>query len=171
MPPTPLNKPSKEVVLRLDANGAFSTNEVFNKLKKLAEFNIHSIEQPIAPRQEVAMRLLTDKSPIAIALDEELIGVEDKMTLLESLRPQFIVLKPALLGGFRQTAEWISIAETLGIAWWITSYLESNIGLNAIAQFVGNYEVTLHQGLGTGMLYENNVEARLRIVGGELRLH
>ena len=159
---------SSDVTLRLDANGAFSTNEVLGKLRQLAEFNIHSIEQPIAPMQPVAMRLLTDKSPISIALDEELIGVTDKRNLLESLRPQYIVLKPTLLGGFRQTAEWISIAESLKINWWITSYLESNVGLNAIAQFVGNYDVTLPQGLGTGVLYENNIESGLRIEKGEL---
>ena len=163
-----LRSTSSEVTIRLDANGAFSTNEVFGKLKQLAEFTVHSIEQPIAPRQPVAMRLLSDKSPIPIALDEELIGVEDKRELLESLCPQFVVLKPTLLGGFRQTTEWISIAESMNIDWWITSYLESNIGLNAIAQFVGNYEVTLPQGLGTGMLYENNVESELRIEKGEL---
>ena len=161
---------SSEVTLRLDANGAFSTNEVLSKLKRLAEFRIHSIEQPIAPRQEVAMRLLTDKSPIPVALDEELIGVADSRTLLESIRPQYIVLKPTLLGGLRQTADWISVAQSLGIGWWVTSYLESNVGLNAIAQFVGNYDVVLPQGLGTGKLYENNVESRLRIEGGELSL-
>lgn len=159
---------SPNVTLRLDANGAFSTNEILGKLKILADFDIHSIEQPIAPGQPAAMRLLTDKSPIPIALDEELIGVEDKRILLKSLHPQFIVLKPTLLGGFRQTAQWISIAESMNINWWITSYLESNIGLNAIAQFVGNYDVSLPQGLGTGMLYKNNVESKLHILEGKL---
>jgi len=163
-----LRSKSTKVVLRLDANGAFSTNKVLGKLKQLAEFNIHSIEQPIAPRQPVAMRLLTDKSPIPIALDEELIGVEDKRELLESLRPQYIVLKPTILGGFCQTAEWITMAESMNIDWWITSYLESNIGLNAIAQFVGNYEVTLPQGLGTGMIYDNNIDSPLGISKGKL---
>ena len=163
-----LRSRSSEVVIRLDANGAFSTNEVLGKLKQLAEFDIHSIEQPIAPRQGVAMRLLTDKSPIPITLDEELIGVKDKKDLLESLNPQYVVLKPTLLGGFKQTADWISVAESLGINWWITSYLESNIGLNAIAQFAGNYDITLPQGLGTGGLYENNLDSRLKIERGKL---
>jgi len=165
-----LRTKSPDVTIRLDANGAFGTNEVFGKLKQLAEFNIHSIEQPIAPSQPEAMRLLTHKSLIPIALDEELIGVKDKRGLLETIAPQFIVLKPTLLGGFRQTSEWISIAESMNIAWWITSYLESNIGLNAIAQFAGNYEFSLRQGLGTGMLYENNIASPLVISAGDLEI-
>lgn len=159
---------SAEVTIRLDANGIFETNEVWGRLKQLVEFNIHSIEQPIAPRQPMAMRLLTGKSPIPIAMDEELIGVMGKRDLLEFLKPQFIVLKPTLLGGFCQTAEWISIADSLKIDWWITSYLESNIGLSAIAQFAANYELTLPQGLGTGILYENNIDSPLSIVKSEL---
>jgi O-succinylbenzoate synthase len=158
------------VTVRLDANGAFETNEVLYQLKALAAFGIHSIEQPIAPRQEEAMTLLIDKSPIPIALDEELIGIygKAKTELIKDLRPDFLVLKPTLLGGFTETAEWINLATQFNIQWWITSYLESNIGLNAIAQFVGNYPVELPQGLGTGGLYSNNIESPLNISEGML---
>lgn len=159
-----------DVTIRLDANGAFETNEALARLKKLAEFDIHSIEQPIAPRQSVAMQLLIEKSPIPIALDEELIDVRGsaKGSFLDELKPSFIVLKPTLLGGFAETKEWIQLAESRNIGWWITSYLESNIGLNAIAQFTGNYPVELPQGLGTGALYSNNFDSPLAINYGQL---
>ncbi len=167
-----LREKAQDVTVRLDANGAFETNEVLQKLNTLAEFGIHSIEQPIAPRQEHAMKLVISKSPIPIALDEELIGVygAQKAELLDFLKPHFIVLKPTLLGGLQECAEWIALAKARNIGWWVTSYLESNVGLNAIAQFVANYDLELPQGLGTGGLYANNVESNLSIESGHLRL-
>ncbi len=157
-----------ELTLRVDANGAFSTQKALLKLKKLEAFDLHSIEQPIMPKQTMAMQLLCVKSKIPIALDEELIGVfgsDAKSELLDDINPQYIILKPTLLGGFRETSEWIALAEQRNIGWWITSALESNIGLNAICQFTANYNKNSHQGLGTGMLYENNIESPLTIVG------
>lgn len=168
-----VRKKAPDAMLRLDANGAFATNDVLQKLNRLVEFDIHSIEQPIAPKQDQAMKLVIQKSPIPIALDEELIGVYgmDKVELLDYLKPHYLILKPMLLGGMQECEEWIELAEARNIEWWVTSYLESNIGLNAIAQFVGNYEVELPQGLGTGGLYENNVESNLSIQMGQLRIH
>ncbi|MEY2794089.1 MAG: o-succinylbenzoate synthase [Bacteroidota bacterium] len=152
---------SNEITLRVDANGAFSLEEAPFKLEKLAKYEIHSIEQPIQTRQWEAMHHLCQTSPIPIALDEELIGIRDrkeKINLLESIRPPFIILKPSLLGGFFETEEWIQLAEERGIQWWNTSALESNYGLKAIAQFTANYPVIIPQGLGTGKLYANNFE-------------
>lgn len=168
-----LRSKSESVVIRLDANGAFQTNEVLFKLKELARFDIHSIEQPIAPRQPEAMKLVIQKSPIPIAFDEELIGIfgtSDRRELLENLKPHFIVLKPTLLGGFEACGDWISLADRLKIDWWITSYLESNIALNAIAQFTSNVDVSDHRvhGLGTGGLFENNFEGNMEIKRGKL---
>ncbi|MBL0744954.1 o-succinylbenzoate synthase [Chryseolinea lacunae] len=162
----------ENITLRLDANGAFKTGEVLFKLTELARMNIHSIEQPIKPGL-VEMEELCRKSPISVAFDEELIGVEDsseKKALLSRLGPAFIILKPTLHGGLAGCAEWISIAESLGMGWWITSALESNVGLNAICQFTANYPVTIPQGLGTGAIYENNVPSRLKVKGGEIFL-
>ena len=159
----------EEVTLRVDANGAFSPDEAMKKLDALSVFDIHSIEQPIKQGQMDSMAVLCAKSPIPIALDEELIGIfgkEGKLKLLERIRPQYIILKPTLLGGFAKTAEWIDIAESLNIDWWITSALESNIGLNAVSQFTANYNVTMPQGLGTGQLYTNNIPAPLTIQKG-----
>lgn len=161
----------QDLVLRVDANGAFSANEVNKVLELLLPFNIHSIEQPIMPGQLNDMRKLCETSPIAIALDEELIGIHklaDKRTLLETIRPQFIVLKPTLLGGFVATNEWITLAEALGIGWWITSALESNIGLNAICQFASQFKTSLPQGLGTGGLYSNNIPCPLTISNSQV---
>jgi len=153
------------ITIRLDANGAFKKDEALFKLKELARFNIHSIEQPVkAGLAEMAE--LCWQSPIPIALDEELIGVYGsaaKLDLLTRIKPQFIILKPTLHGGLYGCAEWIRLAEQLGIGWWITSALESNIGLNAIAQFTAQYPVQIPQGLGTGMIYNNNVESPLTI--------
>ncbi len=148
-----------EITLRVDANGAFSIEEAQQKLEELAKIGIHSIEQPIKAGQWEAMYQLCRTSPIPIALDEELIGIrnrEDKIKLLESIQPPYIILKPSLLGGFFETEEWIQLAEDRKIDWWITSALESNYGLKAICQFTANYPVTLPQGLGTGRLYSNN---------------
>jgi len=129
---------SKEIALRVDANGAFSPKEALEKLKRLSDFDLHSIEQPIKDKQWEEMALLCHNTPLPIALDEELIGVfEDfnKEELLQKIKPQYIILKPSLVGGFKGTKKWLTLAENQGIGWWITSALESNIGLNAIAQF------------------------------------
>jgi o-succinylbenzoate synthase len=160
----------EEITLRLDANGAFKTEEALYKLYDLSKFRIHSIEQPIKPRQP-ELEELCRKSPIPIALDEEMIGIESaeaKKELLTKIKPRYIIVKPSLHGGIRGSQEWISLAESLNIGWWITSALESNIGLNAICQLTANYPVTLPQGLGTGSLYENNVESPLEVKKGEL---
>jgi O-succinylbenzoate synthase len=158
-----------EVMLRLDANGAFGEKDVWEKLERLSEYDIHSIEQPVRQGQSELMRQLCKDSPIEVALDEELIGAyttRQKETLLEELNPPFIILKPTLLGGFASTAEWIEMAEYRGIEWWITSALESNIGLNAICQFTSMYPLYLAQGLGTGSLYHNNIPSPLNVYSG-----
>jgi O-succinylbenzoate synthase len=162
-----------EIMLRLDANGAFSKTDALQKLYQLAVFQIHSIEQPIRQGQWEEMSDLCKNTPIPIALDEELIGVygNRKTELIEVVQPQFIILKPTLLGGFEMCDEWISLAEKRGIDWWITSALESNIGLNAICQYT--YAKTQHkqqmpQGLGTGSLYHNNIASPLTISDGRI---
>lgn len=163
---------SDKIELRVDANGAFLPDDALEKLKKLSAYDLHSIEQPIQPRQYQVMKELCKKTPLPIALDEELIGVFDitnKKELLEAIRPQYIILKPSLIGGFRGTNEWIDIAESLGIKWWITSALESNIGLNAIAQYTYTLENNLPQGLGTGNLFTNNLDSPLTVEKGKLR--
>jgi o-succinylbenzoate synthase len=155
--------------LRVDANGSYTPEAVEAVLEQLAEYKIHSIEQPIEPGQTAALKHLCATSPVPIALDEELIGVIDpasKRALLENIKPQYIVLKPTLVGGFRATEEWIELAEELGIGWWITSALESNIGLNAICQFTAKYDTKIPQGLGTGDLYDNNIPSPLTIKNG-----
>ncbi len=153
-----------QIELRLDANGAFSPCDALNKLERLSVFSIHSLEQPIKPGQWDAMADICSKSPIPIALDEELIGInsrQDKQNLLNAIKPHYIILKPALCGGFSGADEWISLAEGQSIGWWATSALESNIGLNAIAQWVYTHNINLPQGLGTGKLYSNNIESPL----------
>ena len=163
---------ASQITLRVDANGAFSPGEALDKLNALSAYDIHSIEQPIAPSQPEQMRQLCQDSPIPIALDEELIGVmdnDDKKALLEAIRPAYIILKPTLVGGLAQTRAWIQLAESQRIGWWLTSALESNIGLNAIAQLAASYRPTLPQGLGTGQLYHNNIPAPMRIEQGFLR--
>lgn len=158
-----------EITLRVDANGAFSEEEAMEKLEKLAQFGLHSIEQPIRQGQIEAMRHLCKHTPLPIALDEELIGVhtlQDKKALLEQIRPQYIILKPSLVGGILASRQWIDLAEELGIGWWMTSALESNIGLNAIAQFTSTFNVHMPQGLGTGQLYHNNIDSPLTIENG-----
>ena len=163
----------QQLILRVDANGAFSPADAPGRLAQLAAFHIHSIEQPIAAGQPAALAELCRASPLPIALDEELIGVTDparQAALLDAVRPAYIVLKPTLLGGHAATRHWIALAEARGIGWWITSALESNIGLNAVAQLTGEYDVRgFAQGLGTGQLYHNNVAAPLHISGGQLR--
>lgn len=156
----------KELELRVDANGAFAPENALEKLKRLSDFNLHSIEQPIKPKQWEQMAKLCEQSPLDIALDEELIGVnaaENGNQLLDSTNPPYIILKPSLLGGLSEAKKWIDLAEQKNIGWWMTSALESNIGLNAIAQFTYQQNVKMPQGLGTGSLYTNNVESPLYI--------
>ena len=163
-----------QITLRVDANGAFSVEDIDTVLAKLTKLNIHSIEQPIPVGKKSQMRKLCLDSPIDIALDEELIGVEnlkDKENLLESINPQYIILKPSLLGGFKKTNEWISVAKKNNIKWWITSALESNIGLNAIAQYAAEFNNPLPQGLGTGQIYSNNIPSNLEIYGDKLQIN
>ena len=163
---------STEVEIRLDANGAFTPEQALPALKKLAEFDIHSIEQPIKAGNPAAMAELVKASPIDIVLDEELIGITDfeqKKELLKTIRPEYIILKPSLLGGFGLCEEWIEIADDLHISYWITSALESNIGLNAIAQWVEDLDLTRPQGLGTGKLFSNNIPSPLAIDEGFLK--
>lgn len=161
----------EQIALRVDANGAFSASEAPEKLERLASLKLHSIEQPIRAGQRAAMAQLCRQSPLPIALDEELIGisdVDDKRHLLEHIRPQYIILKPTLLGGFEHCREWIALAGEMGIGWWMTSALESNVGLSAISQFTAEFDSLLPQGLGTGQLYTNNIESPLRISNGKL---
>ncbi|MGZ5244224.1 MAG: o-succinylbenzoate synthase [Bacteroidia bacterium] len=161
-----------DLEIRVDANGAFSISDAQEKLLQLSEYKIHSIEQPIKQDQWEAMAELCRNSPIPIAIDEELIsiyGYDEKCLLLEKIKPQYIILKPSLVGGFEAVDEWISIAEKMNIGWWATSALESNIGLNAIAQWVGGKENKLPQGLGTGGLYTNNLPSPLLLEGENLK--
>jgi len=161
-----------DLMIRVDANGAFKPGEeALKKLERLHQLKVHSIEQPIKPKQYEAMAHLCKKSPLPIALDEELIGVfdEEKQTeLLQQIKPQFIILKPSLIGGFASTKLWIEIAEKDNTGWWITSALEGNIGLNAIAQFTATLNYNTYQGLGTGGLFTNNIASPLYIKDGHL---
>ena len=159
------------IELRVDANGAFHPDDALDKLEQLAQFAIHSIEQPIKPQQWEIMAQLCEKTPLPIALDEELIGISDvtkKEKLLQTIKPQYIILKPSLVGGYANSEEWIDIAERHKIGWWITSALESNIGLNAIAQWTHTLQNKMPQGLGTGGLYTNNFESPLEVHQGKL---
>jgi L-alanine-DL-glutamate epimerase-like enolase superfamily enzyme len=165
--------PAEKLELRVDANGGFDFEEAKKALQELAELEIHSIEQPIKAGRFIEMKELCVTTPTPIALDEELIGIvnfEDKIKLLEAIKPQFIILKPSLIGGFSGSDEWISIAENLGIGWWITSALESNIGLNAIAQYTFTKNSKMPQGLGTGGLFTNNFKTKLNLKGDQLSI-
>ena len=158
-----------EITLRVDANGAFQPGEALSVLERLSELYIHSIEQPIKPGQWNEMSKLCRNTPTPIALDEELIGINDpdqKVALFETIRPQFIILKPSLHGGISGAREWIKLAENRSIPWWMTSALESNIGLKAIAQLTAEYDVKLPQGLGTGSLYTDNIPSNLVVENG-----
>ena len=162
-----------QLELRVDANGAFLPKDALHQLNELAQFDLHSIEQPIKQGQLTEMAELCAKTPVPIALDEELIGVHsknEKQALLRKINPHYIILKPSLIGGFRGSDEWIELAESLNIDWWITSALESNIGLNAIAQYTFIKNNPLPQGLGTGQLYTNNIPSGLTISEGKLFL-
>ena len=163
-----------EVELRLDANGAFKYEEALYKLELLSQYAIHSIEQPIKAGQWAYMAELCRESPLPIALDEELIGVNDpemKRHMLNIIKPRYIILKPSLHGGMQGCREWIETAKDMGIGSWITSALESNIGLNAIAQFASDVygdHITMPQGLGTGQLFTDNIDMGLEVRGDML---
>lgn len=157
--------------LRVDANGAFSPETVEEVLNELATLEIHSIEQPIKQGQIEKMAHLCRHSPVPIALDEELIGInsfEQKRELLEQTQAQYIIIKASLLGGLAASEEWISLAESMNIGWWATSALESNVGLNAISQWISTKSIELPQGLGTGQLYLNNIPSSLELRGETL---
>lgn len=163
--------PADALEIRVDANGAFREDEAFSKLESLAAFQVHSIEQPL-PKGSIAgtARLCRD-SALPIALDEELIGYTTttaKAELLDQIQPAFIIMKPSLVGGFQHADEWISLASERNTGWWATSALESNIGLNAIAQWTATYPLNWYQGLGTGGLYTNNIPAPLYINNARL---
>jgi o-succinylbenzoate synthase len=163
---------SNKITLRLDANGGFKADESIEQLKELKRFEIHSIEQPIATAQWDDMAKLVSEKIIPIALDEELIPFykfEEREAMLKYIKPNYVILKPNLMGGLRSSDHWIQIARKLNIEWWATSALESNIGLNAIAQWVSQYPINTPQGLGTGGLYENNFDCQLNLVGREMR--
>jgi len=163
---------SEEIELRVDANGAFAPAEALERLKQLSKYEIHSIEQPIKQGQFDAMAQLCSKTPIPIALDEELIGVNTvtkKQELLQIIRPQYVIFKPSLIGGYRGTQEWLDLAEKLNIGWWVTSALESNVGLNAISQWTFTKNSPMPQGLGTGGLYTNNFESPLQVENGSIK--
>ena len=162
---------SETIEIRVDANGAFKPHEALEKLKRLSDYNLHSIEQPIQQGQHLEMAQLCAETPLPIALDEELIGVfsvTKKDLLLQTIKPQYIILKPTLVGGFKGSHEWIDLAESNNIGWWVTSALESNIGLNAIAQWTYTLKSPLPQGLGTGGLFTNNIQAPLAVDSGQL---
>ena len=162
----------EDLEIRLDANGAFKINEALEKLERLNEFSIHSIEQPIKKNHWQEMAKLCELSPIPIALDEELIGINlSKAELLDTIKPDYLILKPSLLGGFKECDNWISLAKENGIKWWATSALEGNVGLNAIAQWVYTKNSKLRQGLGTGMLFKNNVNSPLEISADSIYLN
>lgn len=160
-----------DIQIRLDANGGFGNSEALEILERLSEFDIHSIEQPIKQGQWELMAELCEKSPLDIALDEELIGingVETKNKLLSTISPAYIILKPSLLGGFIASDEWTDLADSKSIKWWATSALESNIGLSAIAQWVSTKNSSMFQGLGTGQLFSNNIDSPLFVDKGFL---
>ncbi|GMN08717.1 o-succinylbenzoate synthase [Croceitalea sp. MTPC9] len=160
-----------EIELRVDANGAFEAKEALSKLEQLSKLDLHSIEQPIKQGKWEMMKQLCNETPLPIALDEELIRItslEVKSELLKTIQPQYIILKPSLVGGYKGSQEWIALAEQLNIGWWITSALESNIGLNAIAQWTYTMKNPLPQGLGTGSLFTNNFDSPLKVEQGNL---
>lgn len=160
-----------DLELRVDANGGFTPENVGGVLNELAQLGVHSIEQPLQPQYVDELATWCSKSPVPIALDESLIGkftLEEKESLLNTIKPPYIILKPSFIGGWQGTTEWIDLARKHGIKWWITSALESNLGLNAIAQYTYMQEVSIPQGLGTGGLFTNNVDAPLLVKKGNL---
>jgi len=166
------NFSEKEIELRVDANGAFGPEDALEKLYLLSKYKLHSIEQPIRQGQIKKMKELCKITTLPIALDEELIGVTsvtEKHELIQAIKPQYAIFKPSLIGGFKGTNEWIEACEKYGVKWWITSALESNIGLNAIAQYTFTLESKLPQGLGTGSLYTNNISSPLEVENGNIQ--
>ena len=162
---------AKDIEIRVDANGAFSPNNALEKLKRLSEFDLHSIEQPIKQGQLQEMAQLCEKTPLPIALDEELIGVftaDKKRMVIKRIRPQYLIFKPSFIGGYSGTQEWIDLCKEFDTPWWMTSALESNIGLNAIAQWTAVLDNPMPQGLGTGQLYTNNIESPLIVEDGRI---
>lgn len=163
---------AKDIELRVDANGAFVAHDALEKLKRLSEYDLHSIEQPIKQGQFEAMAKICEQTPLPIALDEELIGVfsvTKKKALLQMIQPQYIILKPSLIGGWHGSQQWIDTANANGIGWWVTSALESNVGLNAISQWTYKLNSSMPQGLGTGQLFTNNIVSPLQVKNGTLR--
>ena len=161
----------EELEIRLDANGSFTPENALQRLDRLSQYHIHSIEQPIHAGLREQMHSICRQSPIPIALDEELIGYRsdrEMESMLDDIKPQYIILKPTLCGGFERSDKWIEIAESKGIGWWATSALESNIGLNAIAQWISSKNNPLAQGLGTGELYHNNIQSPLYMSADKL---
>lgn len=161
----------EELMIRVDANGGFTMDEALPRLKMLADLGVHSIEQPIKAGNPELMAFLCQVSPLPIALDEELIGkatTEEKMRVLDVIKPAYIILKPALCGGFSGAEEWISLASERGIGWWVTSALESNVGLDAIAQWTAHIGANGPQGLGTGALFTDNFSSPIRLSGDRL---
>lgn len=166
--------PAGDVELRLDANGAFAPSEALERLIQLAEFDVAFLEQPIPAGDRPALAGLCARSPIPIALDEELIGIgdsESRRKLLDTIRPQHVILKPSLLGGLAACEAWIDEAERAGCQWWINSLLESNVGLNAICQWTSALDATRVHGLGTGQLFANNLPSPLQIAGCGLQMN
>lgn len=166
-----VRKQYPQVEIRLDANGAFTPVDALSRIEQLAKFNIHSLEQPIATEQWSAMKRICASSPIPIALDEELIPVvslQEMDQMLDYIRPAYIILKPSLLGGFSRAEQWIQAARNKQIGWWITSALESNVGLNAIAQWTFQVAPDKVHGLGTGRIYKNNIPSPLRLENGKI---
>lgn len=160
-----------DITLRVDANGAFTSSDALQKLERLSKLELHSIEQPIKAGNWEQMAQLCEQTPLPIALDEELIGIhdqKDQKQLLDTINPHYIIIKPSLLGGFEASQQWISHLDGRTTGWWATSALESNVGLNAIAQWVFTQKFSSFQGLGTGSLYHNNINAPLQVSGGKL---
>jgi o-succinylbenzoate synthase len=160
-----------QLEIRLDANGAWAPGDALGKMERYAEYGIHSVEQPIAAGQWEAMGRICRESPVPVALDEELIGLDvlkDGPAMLRVVSPGFLILKPGLLGGFRNAGKWIGLAEEAGAGWWVTSALESSVGLNAIAQWTCHRKVTIPQGLGTGTIYRNNIPSPLQVESDSL---
>lgn len=163
--------PASQLTIRVDANGAFDKDNVQPVLEALARLEIHSIEQPLKPGQWQEMAAVCEQSPVPVALDEELIGVftrAERRHLIETIKPPFVILKPSFIGGWRGSDEWINLADEYNAGWWVTSALESNFGLNAIAQWNSTKENPLPSGMGTGSLYTNNLDSPLKVRAGKL---
>jgi L-alanine-DL-glutamate epimerase-like enolase superfamily enzyme len=165
---------SGKLEIRLDANGAWEPEDALSRMEQYAAYDIHSMEQPIAPGKWESLGYICENAPFPVALDEELIGLDvnrEGAELLREVHPHFLILKPGLLGGFRNTERWVELAEERGAGWWVTSALESSVGLSAIAQWTYTQPISIPQGLGTGMIYRNNLHSPLQIEGDSLWYH